>query len=276
MFSRCSCSNGEISIQLIGGLGNQLFQFALGTKLGVENNRAVIFLSPKNGIPNRLVELGLETGFPYLPLVKENKIDFKLMEKCNKRRTQVLNEISFHFTPIKISKKHSQLVGYFQSEKYFMEISVVLRNFLRDKLDIPKLSNGDAIAIQIRLGDMARNPQFRRVHGLINDDYVLRSLELLKSSYENLIVYGDDLELIEKELPLLAKSKAKYASRQTDLKQFAELASSPNIVISNSTFGWWAAWLGEGNVVAPKQWFSPFGLQDRSTKDLYIENWNVL
>jgi hypothetical protein len=276
MFSRCSCSNGEISIQLIGGLGNQLFQFALGTKLGVENNRAVIFLSPKNGIPNRLVELGLETGFPYLPLVKENEIDFKLMKKCNNRRTQVLNEISFHFTPIKISKKHSQLVGYFQSEKYFMEISVVLRNFLRDKLDIPKLSNGDAIAIQIRLGDMARNPQFRRVHGLINDDYVLRSLELLKSSYENLIVYGDDLELIEKELPLLAKSKAKYASRQTDLKQFAELASSPNIVISNSTFGWWAAWLGEGNVVAPKQWFSAFGLQDRSTKDLYIENWNVL
>jgi hypothetical protein len=276
MFSRCSCSNGEISIQLIGGLGNQLFQFALGTKLGVENNRAVIFLPPKNGIPNRLVELGLETGFPYLPLVKENKIDFKLMDKCNKRRPQVLNEISFHFTPIKISKKHSQLVGYFQSEKYFMEISEMLRNFLRDRLDIPKHSNGGAVAIQIRLGDMARNPQFRRVHGLINDDYVLRSLELLKSSYENLIIYGDDLELIEKELPLLAKSKAKYASRQTDLKQFAELASSPNIVISNSTFGWWAAWLGEGNVVAPKQWFSAFGLQDRSTKDLYIENWNVL
>jgi hypothetical protein len=75
---------------------------------------------------------------------------------------------------------------------------------------------------------------------------------------------------------MLAKSNAKYAARQPDTRDFVELASSPNIIISNSTFGWWAAWLGEGNVVAPKQWFSEYGLMDRSTKDLFLENWKLL
>jgi hypothetical protein len=276
MFPRCTCPNGEISIQLIGGLGNQLFQFALGTKLGIDYKRTVIFLAPKNGIPNRLTELGLETNFPYLPLVEANKIVFIPMKKCNITHIKVINEEEFHYSPLLISKRHSRIVGYFQSEKYFLEISNLLRNFLKIKFNIPEISNIDAIAIQIRLGDMARVPQFRKVHGLINDGYILRSLESFNCSYEELIVYGDDLDSIKNELPMLAKSNAKYATKQLDTKHFVELASSPNIIISNSTFGWWAAWLGEGNVVAPKQWFSEFGLMNRSTKDLFLENWKLL
>lgn len=276
MFLRCTCPNGEISIQLIGGLGNQLFQFALGTKLGIDYKRAVIFLAPKNGIPNRLIELGLETNSPYLPSVEEDNIFFTPVKKCSFIHIRVINEEEFHFSPLVVSKRHSRIVGYFQSEKYFLEISKLLRNFLRNKLNIPEQSNINVLAIQIRLGDMARNPQFRKVHGLINDEYILRSLESFNCSYEKLVVYGDDFDSIQNELPLLANSKAKYAPMQVDTKHFAELASSPNIIISNSTFGWWAAWLGEGNVAAPKQWFSDYGLLTRSTKDLYLKNWKVL
>jgi hypothetical protein len=48
------------------------------------------------------------------------------------------------------------------------------------------------------------------------------------------------------------------------------------IVISNSTFGWWGAWLSAGEVIAPKKWFSDLGLQIRNTKDLFPENWTLI
>ena len=276
MLNRCSCLYGEISVQLIGGFGNQLFQFALATKLGIENNRSIVFSPPKNGIPNRLIEFGLESDSSYLPLITDGELKFQLMERCKKKASKKFLEKEFHFSPIELPARHMHLIGYFQSEKYFLSISPNFREFIKNKLFIPEISNRNLIAIQVRLGDMAKVPEFRKVHGLINDDYIRRSLDLFKCTYNDVKIYCDDFESIRRELPVLAKSNPEYAAQGSDIAHFVELASSPNIVISNSTFGWWAAWLGQGKVVAPINWFSEFGSINKSTRDLYLSNWNLL
>lgn len=267
---------GEISIQLIGGLGNQLFQFALATKLGIENNRNIVFYPPKNGIANRLIEFGIDSNKAYEPSILANTLSFKLVKKCEKKTSSKFVESSFHFSPVTITTKHIHLIGYFQSEKYFLGISSNLREFIRNKLSIPNISNVNLVAVQVRLGDMAKIPEFRKVHGLINDEYINRSMNLFKCSYNEIKIYSDDLVSIKRELPNLAKSNAKYALPDSDIVHFIELASSPKIIISNSTFGWWAAWLGQGKVIAPANWFSEFGSRDKSTKDLFLSNWNLL
>ena len=99
MLNRCSCLYGEISVQLIGGFGNQLFQFALATKLGIENNRSIVFSPPKNGIPNRLIEFGLESDSSYLPSITEGELKFQLMERCKKKSLKEISRKRVSFFP---------------------------------------------------------------------------------------------------------------------------------------------------------------------------------
>ena len=47
-----------------------------------------------------------------------------------------------------------------------------------------------------------------------------------------------------------------------------------DFIIANSSFSWWAAWLGNrGKVIAPKKWFPT---DDKDTSDVYCEGWEVI
>jgi hypothetical protein len=123
---------------------------------------------------------------------------------------------------------------------------------------------------------MARDPVVRKIHGIISDEYLESAMKIHGIKAENFVVITDDSEKIVHELPNFSALDVNYARSNSDLADLYTLSMAKKIVISNSTFGWWGAWLSGGEVIAPKKWFSDLGLQMRNTKDLFPENWTLI
>jgi hypothetical protein len=126
------------------------------------------------------------------------------------------------------------------------------------------------------MGDMARITEIRNVHGIVTDTYLENALKLFAINAKSWIQISDDSEMISLELPNFAAKKIHVHRAESDLEDLYLLSEAKNIIISNSTFGWWGAWLSDGEVVAPRKWFSELGLQIRTTKDLFPENWTLI
>jgi hypothetical protein len=150
------------------------------------------------------------------------------------------------------------MVGYWQSEKYFADIA----DQVRKEFYLPKsFFDDDMVAVTVRRGDYLLLPEV--FHNLGND-YYLEALEVFPD--HTVVVFSDDpawcidnLEWADYVMPC--------NPAVTDLSL---LSSFKNHIIANSSFGWWGAWLANGNtVVSPRNWFTN-GLD---TTDLIPDRW---
>ena len=270
-----SCSLNVVKISLKGGLGNQLFQFCAGLNYALMTNSLILFSSPLSERGFSLDFIGVKPNLVYSVRCINNTIEFK---KENHGKFCYFHlYIEDHFVFEKIPKLHSHMNfdGYFQNKRYFEENSEAIKKLLSDALNqfpTVRLSD-DSLYIQVRLGDMARNSQYRKVHGLISDEYLNLAKEMFPDHKNLPKVLSDDFESIEKELPLFFKTSFDKIRNETALSDFILLFRSKHLIISNSTFGWWAAFLGNARVVAPKIWYSDVNLQDNATRHLLSENW---
>jgi hypothetical protein len=271
-----TCSKRIIRVHLNGGIGNQLFQFANGLNLALDNNCQLRFVESNTRWQNKLEFLGIYPLVTYFPSVSDGFLKLPKVEHKKFCRFDQFEEKTFSYENIAINNSHTSIQGYFQSEKYFAANKLPIRNHIMQKIgNFKSLQSWDYV-IQIRLGDMARDPVVRKIHGTITDEYLESAMKIYGISAENFRVVTDDSEKIVYELPNFAALGANYAQSNSDLEDLYTLSMAKKIVISNSTFGWWGAWLSEGEVIAPKKWFSDLGLQMRNTKDLFPENWTLI
>jgi len=268
----CKCQLGVLRMNLIGGLGNQLFQLA-----------SVAELSWKYGIPFVLdaKSLDREFGLSFLNVFPNNaykvmsvgtELRFIESQACGTPKLRSYSEKNFHYTPIKLKGNHIKLQGYFQTEKYFLSISSGLRDLLRQNLQIESGTINSHAAIQIRMGDMARNVRSRNFHGIITDNYIKEACEILDVNPRDLMVFSDDFASIEHELPIFYSTNSDRSSSSNALSDLQRLSAQNRLIISNSSFGWWAAWLSSAKVVAPKNWFAKKS-RKLNTKDLIPIHW---
>ena len=130
-----------IVVKLMGGLGNQMFQYAFGKNLAIKNNTHLkvdtAFLldrTPREGFVFRDFDLDIFTLKAYT--VAENEVEefkrskpfFSRLLSGGNSNTSIINEKVFHFDPSAIvMKKNCYASGYWQSEKYFQEIEAIIR-----------------------------------------------------------------------------------------------------------------------------------------------------
>lgn len=286
-----------IVTELRGGMGNQLFQYAIGRQLA-EKHRTTLLMDthflldrrPRKDFVFRDYDLGIfniqenfatpkisNTYGEHRPAV------IKAMQKIiRKRKLEYIAEKGFAFDErVAQAPDNCYLAGFWQSEKYFKDIEAIIRKEFSLKIESSpqvlafkkQLLNDNAVCLHVRRTDFVNNP----AHGTMNNDYYLAAESIILQQHPNVTVYvfSDDIEWCKANLQL----KSPMVFVENDLAgekasgHFSLMWSCNHFIIPNSSFSWWAAWLGthpQKIVVAPRKWFLSGNLD---TSDLLPESW---
>ena len=286
-----------IIVKLIGGLGNQLFQYSFGRLLSHKNN-SVLKLDTSAFYNYKLHNYSLNHFNIKESIISETERNFFFFDSPTLNIT-VLKHITpkfFRFSSKYIKAKdiyfHSDyldlrgdfyLEGYWQSENFFVEIRDILLNELTVNTPITK-SNSDyldnikatnSVSLHIRRADYLDNLKTNSVHGVCEINYYNKAVNKI---FENVtdpvfFVFTDDHEWVKKELNigcpfnLIEGNNAEF--NYEDLRL---MKNCKHNIIANSTFSWWGAWLNNNIdklIIAPKQWFLT---DEYSAKDILPKN----
>lgn len=273
-----------IVVKITGGLGNQLFGLAAGLSQAQRLDcRLVLDASGYIDSGTRKFELA-DLGYEVIYHSGSTDAVGRLFLR-NKKKLKVFKESSFNYDPsINQVVPGTMLVGYFQSPRYFENVSDQVSSLIRNEPSLTRHSNADertksGITMHIRRGDYL-NDATRKFHGLASIDYFNRSLRLLSSSTdENQVkVFTDspeqiDFNFFDSKLDFQFADNAGFGNFQT----LNLMSQSKCFIMSNSSFSWWGAWLmnlghPKGTVIAPRPWFA----SGEAAHDLLLPDWITL
>ncbi|PST85893.1 alpha-1,2-fucosyltransferase [Photobacterium sp. NCIMB 13483] len=269
-----------LKIEIIGGLGNQLFQYATALSIAKRNNtQLVVDVSVMDNYdvhPLRLNKLKCTSKFININHYIKNTIYNKKMAMIN---PLVYKERKLTFDSNIFSvNKYSYLYGYFQSEKYFIDIRDVLLDEF-DLMDESKEKNKDlidmitrknSISLHIRRGDYLSNEAANKTHGICDQTYYEKAIKVLEKKGrvdDNTIfyVFSDDIDWCKENINFGLNTKYIEGSSLEPEVDMYLMSLCENNIIANSTFSWWAAWLNRNKtkiVIAPEKWFVNENMDD--------------
>ncbi len=286
-----------IFVRLIGGIGNQMFQYAAARRLAYAAKAAVIFdISHFKYYPGRSYALGhfnIQEQFLSSDEAERFNSEFqsrfksliRFLDKKRKRCPRYIKEKYFRFDPAVLRLGDNiYLDGYWQSEKYFIDItSLIKKEFTvttpeegRNKELASGIREVNSVSIHIRRGDFVSNPKISKVHGTCGIDYYLRSVDYISQKVDNprFFIFSDDPEWASQNLKLsYPNTIVKHNGTDKGYEDLRLMSQCKHNIIANSSFSWWGAWLNTNSekiVVAPRRWFQTRG---RDTKDLLPDSW---
>ena len=287
-----------IIVKLMGGLGNQMFQYAAARSLAIHKKTDLYidlssFSENTIGITKRTYELGVfnirTATLDQQKKIKSHNIVRKIINKLLPYyRRKYYYEPHFHFDSNFFKASSSTtLIGYWQSEKYFSKIAAVIHNEymlqktpgLQTQAVFKQLSTVDSVSVHIRRGDYINNPETLRIHGSCELDYYETCIDLMKVKVPTmqLFIFSDDISWVRKNLMFPLNSVFVDHNTEENANEDLYLMSHcKHNIIANSSFSWWGAWLNRNekkNVMAPSKWFNEF---KADTKDLYPADWIVV
>jgi hypothetical protein len=250
-------------VQLSGGLGNQLFEIA-----------AAYAHCSRTG---RHLQISRRTNCKRGTYWDTYTHKYAAFQADPPRESQhIWREPHFHYAPIPAAA--TQLSGYFQSSKYFADVSANIRALFDPPTDVKEAVHADlltptmkekGIVLHIRRGDYVALPQY---HCILTPDYYRRVVTMAKERVPDgvVVVFSDDLNWC-RSLEWL--QGAIFVDEPSDVRALYLMSQFRHYVLSNSSFSWWGAWLGEpaALVLAPNRWFGSAGPQD--CQDIYEPSW---
>ena len=255
-----------ISCNLMGGLGNQIFQAAHALSEGIKYNREVVFV-PQSWTPmqGRQASNYVNNIFRNLKFVESIEGFEKVMEG------------PWEFSEVFPKDHNTVFDGYFQSSKNFFGFDEKIRKifsptekFVSEMYEkYPELNQENTLSIHIRRGDCFMNPD---IHPIANEKYVERALKEI-GEYTHVFVFSDDKNWVKDNLKF---DNVTYVDDE-DYREMWLMSLCKNNIIVNSTFSWWGSFLYKNTnkkIVAPSIWFGPRG--PRNYKDIYEPYWTVI
>jgi len=272
-----------IIVKLSGGLGNQMFQYALGKSVSIKTEQElkfdISFYSEQKFRKLELVnfigqiniagkeEIG-KTLFPKNIFLKTASCLFKQAWKLSKN--YIKEKKSFNFQEDIFLKKESCFFdGYWQNPKYFDDIREVLTKEMsikNDSLDdyskevLDNMEKTNAVSIHIRAGDYLNIPEVRDI---CSRDYYLKAISMIKEKVINptFFVFCEDENYSSQILP----TNLEYIFVNTNVeKPYMDLflmTKCKHNIIANSSFSWWGGWLNKNSeklVICPRIWHNKY------------------
>jgi hypothetical protein len=275
-----------IYVEIIGGLGNQLFQIFCGIAYSLEysipfkiNANKFDLVSPVDNISKRPT---------YWDNFLSNLSKFTYQQKLT---IPTYNEPTFIYNKIPSINEDFKLCGYYQSYKYFdRQFTNICKliNLDNQKTSVKEkynhyFNNKKIICIHFRIGDYVKN---QATHPILDSDYYIKSINYLNSqlpdfsNYE-LLYFGEkqDNTIIES---FIAKIKIEFKNKYViidynvpDWEQLLLMSLCHHYIIANSTFSWWGAYFNNNTnkiVCYPSVWFGK-NCNNNNTKDLFPDSW---
>lgn len=276
-----------IVTRIQGGMGNQMFQYAIGlanakrlnTDLYIDDSLLHVKLDFEHAvyrsyelryfqIEGRIANKQIIHQFNFTGQERftENlrlKIKFKIKPPNN--IIQKGNEIEASYLQ---AADNSCFVGRWQSEIFFREHAQDIKNafvikeeYLHASREIIKQFHDRPLcAIHVRRGDYVSNPFYASHLGALPLSYYLEGMRMIREKIPQVrfLIFSNDYlwcrEVFTSTEVLLAKDFMPDAGA---IEEFAAMTCIPHHIISNSTFSWWAAWLAENEssaIIAPAHW----------------------
>lgn len=284
----------------MGGLGNQMLQYAAGFALAerlktdllldlsfYETQHLHAGLTPRQyelhwlGIQAQVCDETTRKRFEKPPFYQKIGRMLGILPHFTR-----WNEPHFHYHPRwETLKGNVYLNGYWSSEKYFKEYRKTLKHiFLQQTshLDsqnegiVQSMKNTESVSIHVRRGDYLTNASAAAFHGVCSPRYYQDALAYLKKKLGDqvkLYVFSDDPDWVKDHLfQGESFTLLRHNSGSDSYKDLLLMACCKHHIIANSSFSWWGAWLGDedGMQIAPSQWFLDQTIQ---TQDLYPTSW---
>lgn len=291
-----------IAVKLKGGIGNQMFQYAVARSLAIEKNTWV-YLDPSflyEDAKGRWTQRDYALGPFHIQYKFEKSGRINFLRRLNHSSTwrrwsetawwpfsfRNFNEAGTQFQPELFSlPRNVYLEGYFQSEKYFIKHAELIRKDFtviepptgRNAEVMEQIRSCCAVSVHVRRGDYLALTSANSFHGTLQPHYYSAAINELGqrvSEPKKWFVFSDDIEWAKANL--LKGEQATFIDwnqGETSFEDIRLMSSCKHHIIANSSFSWWGAWLNpspEKNVIAPARWFAQMNTDDR---DIVPETW---
>ncbi len=290
-----------IIVNMNGGLGNQMFQYALGMALSISKETALRLYIKE--VQNRGDHNGFELDNVFsisasIATAKDRRqvLGFRYSHRLIKllclknirilKSSRYISEKSFNYQHNIFNTGNNIFIyGFWQSEQYFSNYrDAILKEFTfaqpfnEENLALKKtIQSCLSVSIHVRRGDYISNPVTNKFHGALSADYYQKAIDKLKLDNVLFVFFSDDSDWVKHHLALTILNDGNFIvvdcnSAGDSANDMRLMSLCQHNIIANSSFSWWGAWLNTNPgkiVIAPKNWF----VADMDTSDLIPDNW---
>jgi len=282
-----------IIVKIIGGLGNQMFQYAYAKSLQERGNNVKIDLSAfetyilHGGYQLDKYNIDLEcTINEENNIYYQNSLLNKVLKKLKFYKDKTIQEQSLLYDKSLLNVKDDNYInGYFQSEKYFKNIrdslieQFTIKQGVSDytnKIKAAILDSKNSCSIHIRRGDFT-SPTNSKIHGTCDLEYYKKAINFVNNKFDSVkyFIFSDDINWCKENLKLDNSIYLDSEEKRIPHEDIYLMSLCNHNIIANSSFSWWGAWLNKNDekiVIAPKRWFASDDLEIYSN-DIVCDNW---
>lgn len=292
-------------VNIIGGLGNQMFQYAFALALQKKHREQVVKIDTShfnyifikkfrsanlhNGyeiekvFPN--ARLGHATPWDlirltwYMPNYVLSRVVRRLLPTRKNEYIQTPKDIFAYSEEVFSAKGDGYYEGVWQAVDYYEDVKEELREVFAHPTPneynmelIKEIQNSSSVGLHVRRGDYLASPEF---NSICNLDYYKRGIaEILKDNQkQDFYIFSNDIPWCKQEIePLINGHNIIYVTGNTGKNSCWDMflmTYCKNLIIANSSFSWWGAFLNKDvkKVVVPAKWVNREGKQENYCKE---------
>jgi hypothetical protein len=279
-------------VRCLGGLGNQMFQYALYKSLNKRFGKVKMDLTGFNNYPlhngfevQNIFDLHIDIAPTFISRVyytPERKWIFRKLRKIFNIKNMYYEETSpFNFNQELFSNEHTKYYwGYWQNPLYFADIEDEIRNDFKFKLPLDEknqlllidIRKTNSVSLHIRRGDYIQDPL---LGGLCNMEYYQKAIKHINESIKSpkYFIFSNDMEWCKTNFELPNCEFVSWNNGASSYIDMQLMSACKHNIIANSSFSWWGAWLNNNTlkiVIGPKKWTNNTQID---TSRLFPTNW---